>query len=100
MNFKSRLLKRPSVDGEVSRDSVALPRFTFESDNRPLVSTERLFQQWQDEETQYQPDHMDIDPALRKEQDIIVRLNLMYSSPRAYAYRRSPGTDRTTQVTR
>lgn len=73
MNIKSRLLGRFSVEEEAPRESVALPRFTFESDDRPLVSTERLFRQWQDEETQYEPEHMGSDPALRKEQDIIVR---------------------------
>jgi hypothetical protein len=73
MNIKGRLFGRPSVEEETPRESVALPRFTFESDDRPLVSTERTFRHWQDEETQYEPDHRGSDPALRKEQDIVVR---------------------------
>jgi len=72
MTFKDRLLRRPSVSEEDTRDSIALPRFTFESDDRPLVSTERLFRQWDDEETQYDPGYQNVQRTLKKEQDIIV----------------------------
>ncbi|KAF2826206.1 MFS multidrug transporter-like protein [Ophiobolus disseminans] len=72
MTFKDRLLGRPSISEETPRESVVLPRFTFESDDRPLVSTERLFRQWQDEETQYDSGYQNRDPALRKEHDIII----------------------------
>jgi len=67
-----RLLRRPSVSEEDTRGSIALPRFTFESDDRPLVSTERLFRQWDDEETQYDHGYQNVEQTVKKEQDIIV----------------------------
>jgi hypothetical protein len=73
MNFKDRLPRRPSIDGRSARSSLALPRFSFEGHDRSLVSTERLFQHWQDEETQYDAVYQHVvEEALRKEQDIIV----------------------------
>lgn len=78
MTFKDRLLRRPSVgDGDVS-DSLELPRFPFESedDNRPLVSTERLFRQWQEEGTQYDSGDGDVEIGARKEEEIIVSMLL------------------------
>lgn len=72
MHLKDKFLRRPSVEEEPSRDSLALPRFSFESDERPLVSTERLFRQWQEEETSYEPDYGCVERGLRKEEDIIV----------------------------
>jgi len=72
MTFKERLLRRPSVSEEDTRESIALPRFTFESDDRPLVSTARLFRQWDDDETQYDHGYQNLQHTLKKEQDIIV----------------------------
>ncbi|KAH3955381.1 hypothetical protein HBH53_002050 [Parastagonospora nodorum] len=73
MTFKDRLLRRPSVgDGDVS-DSLVLPSFPFETedDNRPLVSTERLFRQWQEDDTQYDSRDGDEEIGARKEEIII-----------------------------
>ncbi|KAF1364120.1 MFS general substrate transporter [Lizonia empirigonia] len=52
------LYRRPSIsENGNSRNSHELPRFSFEGDDRPLVSTERLFRQWsEDEETGHDPD--------------------------------------------
>jgi hypothetical protein len=74
MHLPQKLYRRPSVNyGESPRDSYALPRFFFEGDDRPLVSTERLFHQWsEDEETECNPDLNAIESALKLEQDIIV----------------------------
>ena len=53
----------------------ALPRFSFEGNDRPLASTERLFNQWsEDTETAYMPGFHAIDNALKMEQDIIVHV--------------------------
>ena len=76
MHFKDKLLGKQSMDEESARDSIALPRFSFESDDRPLVSTERLFQQWWEQDTQYDPGNEQHDDDFRKEQDIIVRARL------------------------
>lgn len=69
-----RLLGRASVsDHERIRDSHELPKFSFERDDRPLVSTERLFHQWsEDEETAYNPAVKTAESALNLEQDVIV----------------------------
>jgi hypothetical protein len=75
MTFKDRLLQRPSVNE--NRDSLALPNFSFEGDARPLVSTERLFRQWQDEESQYDPGYEYTEGDVRKELDIIVCFSLV-----------------------
>lgn len=74
MRLPERLYRRASVSGDESlRDSHELPRFSFEGDRRPLVSTERLFNQWsEDEETTYNPSFNVIESALKLEQDIIV----------------------------
>lgn len=101
MTFKDRLMRRPSLNEDNPRDSIVLPRFTFEddSDNRPLVSTERLFRQWQDEETHYQPGQQTIVVGA-KEQDIIVSSDhVRPRSPKLTRCCRSPGTDRTTLAT-
>lgn len=71
MNLKNKFLTRNSVDEESARDSVALPRFSFEGDDRPLVSTERLFREW-DEDTEYDPGCHNVNTIITKEQDIIV----------------------------
>ena len=85
MRLPQRLYRRASVsDNESLRDSHELPRFSFEGDHRPLVSTERLFHQWsEDEETAYNPGFNAIESALKLEQDIIVR----EGSPRIYTQR-------------
>ena len=74
MHLPQRLYRRPSMsDDETARDSHELPRFSFEGADRPLVSTERLFHQWsEDEETAYNPGFNAIESALKLEQDIIV----------------------------
>jgi hypothetical protein len=84
-------------DDNSPRDSHELPRFSFEGDDRPLVSTERLFNQWSvDEETAYNPGFNAIESALKLEQDIIVRKDHCPHTSEADAYCRSLGMDRTT----
>lgn len=73
MNFKDRLLGRPSVDDRSARESLALPKFSFEGDDHPLVSTERLFRQWQQEENSgYEAGHEIMEEGLRKGEEIVV----------------------------
>ena len=74
MHLPQRLYRRPSATFDESpHDSHELPRFSFEGDEGPLVSSERLFHQWsEDEETAYNPDFNTIESALKLEQDIIV----------------------------
>ena len=46
--------KRPQSDMESQRDSVQLPRFSFESETEQrLISTERLFFEYSQDETEY-----------------------------------------------
>lgn len=71
MHIIDRLLRRTRHD-ETIYDVSTLPRFSFESDDRPLVSTERLFRQFGDEESQYDGQYTVINQALKTEQDIIV----------------------------
>ncbi|OAL55524.1 MFS multidrug transporter-like protein [Pyrenochaeta sp. DS3sAY3a] len=71
MALKDKFLGRPSVDEESARNSLALPRFSFEGDDRPLVSTERLFREW-DENTEYDPGYHNVNAMIRQEQDIII----------------------------
>lgn len=88
MRLPERLYGKASVsDDESFRDSHELPRFSFEGDDRPLVSTERLFNQWsEDEETAYNPGFNAIDNALKLEQDIIVSEPLHVLTKTADAY--------------
>jgi hypothetical protein len=73
MNFKDRLLGRRSDQGSCARESLALPRFSFEGDDHPLVSTDRLFRQWQqDEDSGYEAGHEIMEEGLRKGEEIIV----------------------------
>ncbi|CAN9402076.1 unnamed protein product [Alternaria alternata] len=73
MNFKDRLLGRPSVDDRSARESLELPRFSFEGDNHPLVSTERLFRQWQQEENSgYEAGQEIMEEGLPKGDEIIL----------------------------
>jgi hypothetical protein len=76
MNFMGESIRSTSFDEDRTLDSLALPKFSFESDDRPLVSTERLFRQWQDEETQYDSGYSTIERTLNKEQDLIVGMML------------------------
>lgn len=96
MRLPERLYGRVSVGDDGSpRDSHELPRFSFEEAGRPLVSTERLFNEWsQDEETAYNPGFNAIESALKLEQDIIVSEPLHVSVQTADAYCRSPGMAR------
>jgi hypothetical protein len=85
MNFKDRLLRRVSPDDESAWNPLALSRFSFEDDEHARISTERLFQQWQqDNGTQYNTDTDDQimeETKMKKEkQDIIARMP--YHPPR------------------
>jgi hypothetical protein len=96
MKFKEILLLRPFANNDGTRDSLALPRFSFESDDHPLVSTDRLFRQWLDEETRYQSTRIDLTPVEMKEQDIIVCMSL-YIEYQTDKMSRLPGTAHTTR---
>jgi hypothetical protein len=74
MQSLERPYRRPLVgDDDSSRNSHELPRFSFEGDDRPLISTELLFHQWfEDEEIAHSPSFRAIGNALKLEQDIIV----------------------------
>lgn len=74
MNFKDRLLGRSSRDDGSARDSLALPRFSFEGDGRWLLSTQRLFLQWDQEESGYEAGRENMEEGLRKGEEIIVGL--------------------------
>lgn len=76
MHLPERLYRNiASLEDASPRDSRELPRFSFEGDDRPLVSTERLFNQWsEDEETAPKPDFHATQSSLKSEQDIIVSL--------------------------
>lgn len=97
MRLPERLYGKVSLSEDSSlRDSHELPRFSFEGDDRPLVSTDRLFTQWsEDEETAYDPGFNAIETALNLEQDIIVSEQLHASVQIADAYCRSLGMGRT-----
>jgi hypothetical protein len=79
MSPREILSLKPFSKNDGTRDSLALPRFSFESDDHPLVSTDRLFRQWQDEETQYHPNPTDLRPHEMEEQDIIVSTATRFS---------------------
>lgn len=73
MNFENKLLGRSSVEDGSTRDSLALPRFSFESDNHSVLNTKRLYRQWQrGEESDYECNHEDMEENLSKEDEIIV----------------------------
>ncbi|KAI4693933.1 uncharacterized protein J4E92_006159 [Alternaria infectoria] len=72
MNFKDRLLGRSSRDDGSARDSLALPRFSFEGDGRWLLSTQRLFLQWEQEESGYEAGRENMEEGLRKGEEIII----------------------------
>jgi hypothetical protein len=75
MNFKDRLLGRSARDDGSAREPLALPRFSFEEDDHSVLSTERLFQQWQqDEEPGYDAGRENMEEGLRKDDEIIVGL--------------------------
>jgi len=98
MRLPERLYRRASISDDGSpRGSHELPRFSFEGDDRPLVSTERLFNEWcVDEETAYNPGFNAIESALKLEQDIIVSKGTHADIYTADAYCRSLGMDRMT----
>ena len=70
--------KRPQSDVESQRDSVQLPRFSFESETEQrLISTERLFFEYCQDETEYNPGRERIKSGDDGEEDmdeIVVRL--------------------------
>lgn len=90
MHMKNKLLCRPEVDEDDPRDSVVLPKFSFESDERPLVSTERLFREWQEQGESYNTGCGCVERGLKKEEDIIVRASLSQTTL-ADELSRSPG---------
>jgi hypothetical protein len=98
MRLPGRFCRKSSVrDDDSSRDSHELPRFSFEGDGRPLVSTDRLFHQWsEDGEIAYNPGFHTIENALKLEQDIVVCKLPSWSLHNADAYCRSHGMARTT----
>lgn len=93
MHLKNKLLCTPDIEEDDLRDSLALPKFSFESDERPLVSIERLFRAWQEGEEPYDTSLGCVEEGLRKEEDIIVRASLP-KTDLADKHCRSPGTDR------
>lgn len=76
MRLPERLRKKNlATDDERFCNSHALPKFSFEGSDRPLVGTECFFHQWsEDAETAYTPGFHAIDNALKLEQDIFVRI--------------------------
>lgn len=98
MHLKDKILSRPEVENDTSRDSLALPKFSFESDERPLVSTERLFRQWQEDEAPYDTGYACAERGESKEEDIIV-CALLPPANQADEGSRLPGTDHTTPET-
>lgn len=82
MRLPEMLYRRPSIsETGNSHNSHELPRFSFEGDDRPLISTERLFRQWsEDEETGRDPGFNAIGHVLKLEQDIIVGICLNTST--------------------
>lgn len=74
MRIPNKLYKKSTfIDRKSLHDSEELPRFSFEDDDRPLVSTERLFDLWSgDEETAYDSGVDAIKNIFRSEQDVIV----------------------------
>lgn len=98
MRLPERLYRRPSTNNGSPRDSHELPRFSFEGDNRPLVSTERLFNQWSiDEETAYRHGFNAIESVSKLEHDIIVSKSThLFVHNKADTYCRSLGMDRMT----
>jgi hypothetical protein len=98
MRLPERLYRRASISDDGSLpDSHELPRFSFEGDHRPLVSTERLFNHWSaDEETVYNPGFNTMKSALELEQDIIVSRGARAYVHNADAHCRSLGMGRTT----
>lgn len=102
MRLPERVCRRCSASNDGStRDSHELPKFSFEGDDRPLVSTERLFNQWsEDEETANNLSFSTIARALRTEQDIIVSECFHARMRNTDAYRRSLGMDRMIPQTR
>jgi hypothetical protein len=67
------LLRGSSIDAERSHDLLALIKFTSESDDQSLVSTENFFQQCPDGNIRHGSDNEDVEGCVVKEQDIIVR---------------------------
>lgn len=74
MHLKGRLLRRPSIDERKSSDLQALPRFSFESSSHSVLSTERLFRQWNlhDVETQYGTGDFNMEETNIESKEIIV----------------------------
>jgi hypothetical protein len=75
MNFKDTLLGRSSAEDGRVRNSLALSRFSFEGDDRSLLSIERLFRQCQqDEESGYGAGRENMEEGARKKDEIVVRV--------------------------
>lgn len=75
MHLRESLLRGSHADYQPRpSDSVELPKFSFEDEtSRPLVSTERLFEIWVNEDTVYNPGYRAMGDPLHAEPEIIVR---------------------------
>lgn len=99
MNFTERLLGRPSTEETSTRDLLALARFSFESDDHSVLSTDRLFRRWdQGEETQYNAGQQNMEEGTKKDEDLIV-CSAPLGCTATDGAERSPGMDRTIRAT-
>ncbi|XP_014558121.1 hypothetical protein COCVIDRAFT_95245 [Bipolaris victoriae FI3] len=75
MGLKDKLLRRPSVDSDESKDILVLPRWSFERSDHSILSTERLFRQWnqhEDPNTRYDTGHLIEEEDNIKRREVIV----------------------------
>lgn len=76
MGLKDKLLRRPSVNSDESKDALVLPRWSFERSDHSILSTERLFRQWNqsdDQNTRYDAGHLIEEEDSIKLREVIVR---------------------------
>lgn len=100
MGLKDKLLRRPSVDSDESKDTLVLPRWSFERSDHSILSTERLFRQWnqhEDPNTRYDAGHLIEEEDNIKRREVIVRSTSIYQSTNTHTHTltqhpRSPGT--------
>ena len=75
MGLKDKLLRRPSVNSDESKDALVLPRWSFERSDHSILSTERLFRQWNqsdDQNTRYDAGHLIEEEDSIKLREVIV----------------------------
>jgi hypothetical protein len=102
MALKDKLLGRRSVEEEEVLDSLSLPRWSFEGNDHSVLSTERLFQQWDqyDEETGYDAGHsIEQETKIRCKEILVCCISVGHHIIIDSA-NRSLGTDPTIQATR